>query len=60
MIFYYCSDYYNYVCEFIFFFLDSIIIYNKCIDDFKILLDIVKYFMIYEIEFVMKIYIYVY
>lgn len=47
MIFYHCSDYYNYACEFILFFLDSIIIYNKCIDDPKILLDIVKYLMIH-------------
>lgn len=59
MIFYHCSDYYNYACEFILFFLDSIIIYNKCIDDPKILLDIVKYLMIHETEFVMKTYIHV-
>lgn len=46
MIFYNCSDYYNYACEFILF-LDSIIIYNKCIDDPKILLDVIQNFMIH-------------
>lgn len=45
MIFYNCSDYYNYACEFIL--LDSIIIYNKCIDDPKILLDEIQNFMIH-------------